>query len=96
MSKAAQQNRMSATLYYYRNREKILERLNTNEAKEKRAAYFREYYEKNRDEINRKRRDKKRLENHRHYYKKQVETKQDVRIDDLKTRKTPFLISFGM
>ena len=92
MSKAAQQNRMSATLYYYRNREKILERLNTDVAKEKRAAYFREYYAKKRDEINRKRRDKKRVENHRHYCKRQVELKQD----DLKTRKTPFLVSFGM
>ena len=90
MSQATKDNRISATLYYYRNREKILERLNTEKAKQKRAAYFSNYYTKNREEINRKRREKKRDEYHKHYYKKQ-----DERINDLRTRKTPFLVSFN-
>jgi hypothetical protein len=95
MSQATKDNRINATLYYYRNREKILERLNTEKAKQKRATYFSNYYTKNREEINRKRREKKRDEYHKHYYKKQTESKQDERINDLRTRKTPFLVSFN-
>ena len=95
MSQATKDNRINATLYYYRNREKILERLNTAKAKEKRATYFSNYYMNNREEINRKRREKKRDEYHKHYYKKQTESKQDERINDLRTRKTPFLVSFN-
>jgi hypothetical protein len=95
MSQATKDNRINATLYYYRNREKILERLNTAKAKEKRATYFSNYYTKNREEINRKRREKKRDEYHKHYYKKHTEIKQDEIINDLIKRKTPFLVSFN-